>query len=76
MQHTVAHSNVNQESSAGNVHMKWQSIATAVLAGNALHGRWFDSRVITAAYVPLVDYHSLFPDSEQASALLKPNRTN
>ncbi|EDS30585.1 splicing factor [Culex quinquefasciatus] len=72
----VLHVYVDKQSPAGNVYVKCPSIATAVLAVNALHGRWFAGRVIAAAYVPLVNYHTLFQESATASALLKPNRTN
>jgi RNA-binding protein 23/39 len=60
--------------SDGKVYVKCPSIATAVLAVNALHGRWFAGRVITAAYVPLVTYHSMFPDALSANNLLQPSR--
>lgn len=59
------------KASQGNVYVKCPSIATAVLAVNALHGRYFAGRVITAAYVPLVNYHALFPDALNATALLQ-----
>jgi len=72
----VLHIYVDTASPTGNVYVKCPSIATAVLAVNALHGRWFAGRVITAAYVPLVNYHSLFPDAAQASALLNTTRKN
>lgn len=70
----VYHVYVDVESSEGKVYVKCPSIATAVLAVNSLHGRWFAGRVITAAYVPLVTYHQLFPDSANASNLLQPSR--
>lgn len=59
------------KASEGNVYVKCPSIATAVLAVNSLHGRYFAGRVITAAYVPLVNYHALFPDALNATALLQ-----
>lgn len=59
------------QASQGNVYVKCPSIATAVLAVNALHGRYFAGRVITAAYVPLVNYHALFPDALNATELLQ-----
>ena len=34
----------------------------------------FSGKVITAAYVPLVNYHNLFPDSMTANANLTTNR--
>jgi len=70
----VLHVYVDKQSSQGNVYVKCPSTATAVLAVNSLHGRWFAGRVITAAYVPLVNYHSLFPDALNALALLQPTR--
>lgn len=61
------------KASQGNVYVKCPSIATAVLAVNALHGRWFAGRTVTAAYVPLINYHALFPDAATATALLQPS---
>ncbi|XP_067130938.1 RNA-binding protein 39 isoform X3 [Centruroides vittatus] len=61
---------VDKISPQGNVYVKCQSIAAAVASVNALHGRWFAGRVITAAYVPVVNYHSLFPAAITASTLL------
>lgn len=61
------------KASQGNVYVKCPSIATAVLAVNALHGRWFAGRTVTAAYVPLINYHALFPDAATATALLEPS---
>ncbi|XP_046412568.1 RNA-binding protein 39 isoform X1 [Neodiprion virginianus] len=69
----VLHVYVDQASPQGNVYVKCPSIATAVAAVNSLHGRWFAGRVITAAYVPLVNYHSLFPDAMTALQLLAPS---
>lgn len=60
--------------SQGNVYVKCPSIATAVLSVNSLHGRWFAGRMIQAAYVPLVNYHSLFQEALSAVNLLVPNR--
>lgn len=90
----VLHVYVDVASPDGKVYVKCPSIATAVLAVNALHGRWFagrtqrifktfqkylnfiilTGRVITAAYVPLTTYHSLFPASLSASNLLQPSK--
>lgn len=61
------------KASQGNVYVKCPSIATAVLAVNSLHGRWFAGRVITAAYVPLINYHTLFVDAATADNLLEPS---
>ncbi|PNF34319.1 RNA-binding protein 39 [Cryptotermes secundus] len=69
----VLHVYVDKASPQGNVYVKCPSIATAVAAVNSLHGRWFAGRVITAAYVPLINYHSLFPDAMTAQQLLMPS---
>lgn len=70
----VLHVYVDVASPDGKVYVKCPSIATAVLAVNALHGRWFAGRVITAAYVPLTTYHALFHDAQAAQVLLQPSR--
>ncbi|XP_017469690.1 PREDICTED: RNA-binding protein 39 isoform X2 [Rhagoletis zephyria] len=70
----VLHIFVDKASPTGNVYVKCPSITTAVLAVNELHGRWFAGRVITAAYVPLLNYHSLFPDAITAVNLLASKR--
>ncbi|XP_060518654.1 RNA-binding protein 39 [Cylas formicarius] len=69
----VLHVYVDKGSPQGNVYVKCPSIATAVASVNSLHGRWFAGRVITAAYVPLLNYHSLFPDAMTTTQLLLPS---
>lgn len=64
------HVYVDKMSPQGNVYVKCPTIAAAVASVTALHGRWFAGRVITAAYVPVVNYHSLFPDSIVAPILV------
>ncbi|XP_023364930.1 RNA-binding protein 39 [Otolemur garnettii] len=70
----VIHIYVDKNSAQGNVYVKCPSIAAAVAAVSALHGRWFAGKMITAAYVPLPTYHNLFPDSMTAAQLLVPSR--
>nr|SVE81871.1 EOG090X04AR [Daphnia magna] len=67
----VLHIYVDKASPQGNVYVKCPSVTVAVNAVNALHGRWFAGRIITAAYVPLINYHSLFPDSITATTPLR-----
>ncbi|KAL1491192.1 hypothetical protein ABEB36_011829 [Hypothenemus hampei] len=69
----VLHVYVDKGSPQGNCYVKCPSIATAVASVNSLHGRWFAGRVITAAYVPLLNYHSLFPDAMSVTQLLLPS---
>ncbi|XP_037076998.1 RNA-binding protein 39-like [Pollicipes pollicipes] len=70
----LTHVYVDKESPQGNVYVKCPSIASAAASVNSLHGRWFAGKVITAAYVPLINYHSLFPDAMSAQTLLLPLR--
>ncbi|XP_069809660.1 RNA-binding protein 39 isoform X2 [Dendropsophus ebraccatus] len=70
----VVHIYVDKSSPQGNVYVKCPTIAAAIAAVNALHGRWFAGKMITAAYVPLPTYHSLFPDSMTSTQLLFPVR--
>ncbi|KAM5135644.1 RNA-binding protein 39 isoform 1-T1 [Mantella aurantiaca] len=70
----VVHIYVDKNSPQGNVYVKCPTIASAIAAVNALHGRWFAGKMITAAYVPLPTYHSLFPDSMTSTQLLFPVR--
>ena len=43
-------------------------------AVNALHGRWFSGKVIACAYVPVVNYTNLFPNSANPAARVHLNR--
>lgn len=70
----VAHIYVDKASPQGNVYVKCPNISTAVAAVNALHGRWFAGKVITAAYVPVTNYHNLFPESEKGGGLIQLRR--
>ncbi|XP_029906873.1 RNA-binding protein 39a isoform X1 [Myripristis murdjan] len=68
----VVHIYVDKNSTEGNVYVKCPTIPAAMAAVNALHGRYFAGKMITAAYVPLPTYHNLFPDSVTATQLLAP----
>ena len=57
----VTHIAVDRSSAQGNVYIKCESVTAALAAVNALHGRYFDGRLVTVAYVPSDVYHSLFP---------------
>lgn len=66
----VLHIYVDKSSPAGHVYVKCPNVQTAVSAVNALHGRWFAGKVITAAYVPVTNYHNLFMDALTSTSLL------
>uniref|UniRef100_A0A8D0CIM9 RRM domain-containing protein n=1 Tax=Scleropages formosus TaxID=113540 RepID=A0A8D0CIM9_SCLFO len=70
----IVHIYVDKNSAQGNVYVKCSSIPVAMAVVNALHGRLFAGKMITAAYVPLPTYHNLFPDSVVATQLLTPSR--
>jgi len=71
----VVHIFVDRDSDQGNVYIKCPSIAAAVSSVNALHGRYYAGKLITAAYVPLPNYHQLFPDSARAMTYIVPSGT-
>uniref|UniRef100_A0A3Q3XCF4 RRM domain-containing protein n=1 Tax=Mola mola TaxID=94237 RepID=A0A3Q3XCF4_MOLML len=68
----VVHVYVDRNSAEGNVYVKCPSIPVAMASVNALHGRYFAGKMITAAYVPLPTYHNLFPEAATATQLLVP----
>lgn len=70
----VQHIYVDKASPQGNVYVKCVDVPTAVLAVNALHGRWFSGKVIACAYVPVVNYTNLFPNSANPAARVHLNR--
>ncbi|VDM95007.1 unnamed protein product [Thelazia callipaeda] len=59
----ILHIFVDKASPNGNVYVKCPSVSAAFKSVNALHGRWFSGKVITANYVPVASYSQLFPDS-------------
>lgn len=66
----IAHLYVDKQSPQANVYVKCLTPAAASASVVALHGRWFSGKLVTAAYVPLVNYHNLFPDSMAATQQL------
>nr|XP_042901906.1 RNA-binding protein 39 isoform X2 [Parasteatoda tepidariorum] len=64
------HVYVDKNSGEGNVYVKCPNLTAATASVSALHGRYFAGRVIVAAYVPVVNYHMLFPDSATALVAL------
>ncbi|KAI7687045.1 RNA-binding protein 39 [Sarcoptes scabiei] len=63
----VTHIYVDPVSNEGHVYVKCATISSASSSVNALHGRWFAGRMITAAFVPVLHYHNLFPESATAT---------
>ena len=52
----MQHIYVDSTPVTGNVYVKCPDTSIAVSAVNALHGRWFAGKVITAAYIPAEGY--------------------
>ncbi|XP_073011804.1 uncharacterized protein [Typha latifolia] len=51
------------KNSAGHVYLRFDSINSATNAQQALHGRWFAGKMITATYMLPQNYEAKFPDS-------------
>ena len=62
---------VNPSSTTGEVYVKCPSIRIAGNVVKDLHGRYFAGKQITAAFVPLINYHTLFPGCTRSVELLK-----
>ncbi|XP_070575779.1 RNA-binding protein 39-like [Ptychodera flava] len=67
------HIYVDKANPQGIVYVKCANVQSAQLAVNALHGRWFAGKMITAAYVPLANYHALFPQAITMTQQLLPS---
>ncbi|XP_077983494.1 RNA-binding protein 39-like [Glandiceps talaboti] len=64
---------VDKSNPQGMVYVKGANVQSAQLAVNALHGRWFAGKMITATYVPLANYHALFPQAITMTQQLLPS---
>lgn len=69
----VYHILVDQNSQDGKVYVKSQTPSIASSIVNALSGRYFSGRKVSAQFIPEVTYHTLFPGSLSASVPLKIN---
>lgn len=59
---TVKHISVDKNS-AGYVYLRFDNITSAMKAQNALHGRWFAGKMITATFMSLQQYEAKFPNT-------------
>ncbi|KAL7673907.1 hypothetical protein ACOME3_000185 [Neoechinorhynchus agilis] len=57
------------DTKSGNVYIKCPSLSVAKACVNVLHGRYYDGRLIQANYLPLSNYHQLFPESMGMQAI-------
>nr|CAD7265796.1 unnamed protein product [Timema shepardi] len=69
----VTHIQVDRQSREGLVYMKCATQEEAGRAYRALHGSWFDSKLVTVKYLRLERYYERFPGAARAIAPLKPS---
>ncbi|XP_053378195.1 inner nuclear membrane protein Man1-like [Mercenaria mercenaria] len=73
--HGILHIFVDRTSREGCVYIKCISCEKAYEAYQALHGWWFDGRLVTVKYLRLEHYHDRFPDSRNKRYPLKPSKS-
>uniref|UniRef100_A0A2C9L6Z8 LEM domain-containing protein n=1 Tax=Biomphalaria glabrata TaxID=6526 RepID=A0A2C9L6Z8_BIOGL len=69
----IVHVYVDAESREGCVYLKCSSCETAGQARQALHGWWFDGRLVTVKFLRVEHYHKRWPESRNATMPLKPS---
>jgi len=69
----VFHVAVDKNSNEGCVYVKCASPQDAGRAYRALHGSWFDSKLVTVKYLRLERYHERFPEAKHRNRPLRPS---
>lgn len=69
----IVHIAVDRNSREGCVYVKCLSPGHAGKAFKALHGSWFDGKLVTVKYLRLDRYHHRFPQALTCSTPLKPS---
>ncbi|GLH05069.1 Inner nuclear membrane protein Man1, partial [Gryllus bimaculatus] len=69
----VLHLFIDCSSQEGCVFMKCSSSEEAGKAYRALHGWWFDTKLVTVKYLRTERYHERFPEAVNASSSLRPS---
>ncbi|XP_078595843.1 inner nuclear membrane protein Man1-like isoform X2 [Branchiostoma floridae x Branchiostoma japonicum] len=69
----IVHIAVDKSSREGCVYLKCSSHDAAGKAFRALHGSWFDGKLVTVKYLWLDRYHQRFPDALHAAGPLRPS---
>ncbi|CAK8689322.1 unnamed protein product [Clavelina lepadiformis] len=64
---------VEKSSKEGVVYVKCGSCAAAGCAFRALHGSWFDGRLVTVKFIKLQRYHTRYPDTVNCTTPMKPS---
>uniref|UniRef100_A0AAZ3Q012 Inner nuclear membrane protein Man1 n=1 Tax=Oncorhynchus tshawytscha TaxID=74940 RepID=A0AAZ3Q012_ONCTS len=71
----IVHIAVDQSSREGCVYVKCLSAEHSGKAFKALHGSWFDGKLVTVNYLRLDRYHQRFPQAQGCTTSLKPSNT-
>jgi len=71
--HAIQHMVVDKASPDGTVYIKFESEAAAGRGYAALHGWWFDGKLVTVKYLRLERYHARFPDAVASVTPLSPS---
>ncbi|KAJ8249948.1 hypothetical protein COCON_G00231640 [Conger conger] len=69
----IVHIAVDKNSREGCVYVKCLSAEHSGKAFKALHGSWFDGKLVTVKYLRLDRYHQRFPQATGCTAPLKPS---
>uniref|UniRef100_A0A4W4GIV5 Inner nuclear membrane protein Man1 n=1 Tax=Electrophorus electricus TaxID=8005 RepID=A0A4W4GIV5_ELEEL len=72
----IVHIAVDKNSREGCVYVKCLSAEHAGKAFKALHGSWFDGKLVTVKYLRLDRYHQRFPQALACSTPLKPSNSS
>ncbi|XP_075230419.1 inner nuclear membrane protein Man1-like [Lycorma delicatula] len=72
----VLHIAIDKGSLEGCVYLKCSSPEEAGKAYRALHGSWFDSKLVTVKYLRLERYHERFPDAARRNRPLRPSNND
>lgn len=70
----ISHIFVDSSNKDGNVYVKAPTIAIATAIASTLNGRYFGGKVLKTTFIPVANYHQLFPDSYQNQQLLQTRR--
>ncbi|XP_045569979.1 inner nuclear membrane protein Man1 [Salmo salar] len=71
----IVHIAVDKNSREGCVYVKCLSAEHSGKAFKALHGSWFDGKLVTVKYLRLDRYHQRFPQAQGCTTSLKPSNT-
>ncbi|KAK7878896.1 hypothetical protein WMY93_030830 [Mugilogobius chulae] len=72
----IVHIAVDKNSREGCVYVKCLSAEHSGKAFKALHGSWFDGKLVTVKYLRLDRYHQRFPQAQSCTSPLRPSSAN